>query len=235
MRAGTCRALPENMLRAASEFASNAALIFSSTIRLLSRLAAAPPFTSFAILNTMTAGALAPNLIELAAILGQEVFLLRMAAASFEYATIGNYDKCKSILTVEAIFWERLMKLDRDMDLIRQLLLEIEGGKINFNTCPVMEQGRPDLENARRCGEHLCQLQKAGLIEAVVNAAAGSVIVQRITWRGHDLLDSIRDPNIWEKTKRGVEGAGGFTVDLLSDLAKGFMKKQIEEIAGVKL
>ncbi len=127
------------------------------------------------------------------------------------------------------------MKLDRDMNLIRQLLLEIEGGKTAFTTCPVVQQGRPDLENARRLGEHLWQLQNAGMIEASINAAAGSVIVQRITWKGHDLLNSIRDPKIWEKTKRGVEGAGGFTFDLLKDLAKGLMKKQIEEFTGVKL
>jgi Hypothetical protein (DUF2513) len=127
------------------------------------------------------------------------------------------------------------MKLSRDMDLIRQLLLEIEGGETNFKTCPVAEQGRTDLEKARRLGEHLHLLEEAEMIHATINAAAGCVIVHRITWKGHDLLDSIRNPIIWEKTKTGVKGAGGFTVDLLKDLAKGFMKKQIEEFTGVKL
>jgi hypothetical protein len=31
-----------------------------------------------------------------------------------------------------------------------------------------------------------------------------------------------------EETKKGAEAAGGFTVDLLKDLAKGFLKKQID-------
>lgn len=31
------------------------------------------------------------------------------------------------------------------------------------------------------------------------------------------------------------QAAGGFTVDLLKDLAKGFIKKQIEGLTGVKL
>ena len=57
----------------------------------------------------------------------------------------------------------------------------------------------------------------------------------RLTWQGHDFLDAVRDPTIWEKTKKGAEDAGGFTVDLLRDLAKGFVKKQIEEYTGVKL
>jgi Hypothetical protein (DUF2513) len=125
--------------------------------------------------------------------------------------------------------------MKRDMDLIRELLLQIEGSKTNFATCPVMEQGRPDREEAWRLGEHLHLLQEAKIIDATINAAAGNVNVQRITWKGYDLLDSIRDPKIWEKTKNGVEGAGGFTVDLQTDLAKGLVKKQINKYTGVKL
>ena len=56
-----------------------------------------------------------------------------------------------------------------------------------------------------------------------------------LTWAGHDLLDSVRDPKIWAKTKHGALAAGGFTVDLLKDLAKGFVKKQIEQRTGVTL
>ena len=125
--------------------------------------------------------------------------------------------------------------MKRDMDLIRELLLEIEAGKTNFAICPVTEQGRPEWEEAWRLGEHLHLLEQAKMIEASTNAAAGHVIVRGITWQGHDLLDSIRHPKIWEKTKKGVEGAGAFTVDLLKELAKGFAKKQMEEYTGLKL
>ena len=56
-----------------------------------------------------------------------------------------------------------------------------------------------------------------------------------LTWAGHDFLDSIRDPIVWSKTKKGAMEAGGFTFDLLKDLAKGFLKKQIEERTEVAL
>jgi len=56
-----------------------------------------------------------------------------------------------------------------------------------------------------------------------------------LSWQGHDFLDSVRNPDVWAKTKKGAEAAGGFTADLLKDLAKGFVKKQIEEYTGVKL
>lgn len=57
----------------------------------------------------------------------------------------------------------------------------------------------------------------------------------RLTWQGHDFLDSVRNQETWAKTKKGALAAGGWTADILKDLAKGFIKKQIEEHTGVKL
>ena len=34
-------------------------------------------------------------------------------------------------------------------------------------------------------------------------------------------LDTIRDPDGWAKTKSGAEKAGAFSIDVLSDIAKG--------------
>jgi hypothetical protein len=125
------------------------------------------------------------------------------------------------------------------MDLIRNLLLQIETGQTQFATSPldlVAQKQLPDTQEAKRQGEHLHLMQQAGLIEVTAeNASAGLMIVRGLTWKGHDLIDAIRDPKIWAKTKTGAEAAGGFTVDLLKDLAKGFLKKQIEEYTGVKL
>jgi hypothetical protein len=44
-------------------------------------------------------------------------------------------------------------------------------------------------------------------------------------------LDAIRSPEVWASAL----AAGGFTFELLADLAKGFVKKQIEERTGVQL
>jgi hypothetical protein len=64
---------------------------------------------------------------------------------------------------------------------------------------------------------------------------SGTFDIERLSMDGHDFLDSIRDPNVWSKTKNGALAAGGFTVDLLFDLAKGFIRKQIEDGTGIKL
>jgi len=45
----------------------------------------------------------------------------------------------------------------------------------------------------------------------------------RITNAGHDYLDSIRDPEVWRKTKQAAAKAGGFTLDVLSDVAKSII------------
>ena len=41
--------------------------------------------------------------------------------------------------------------------------------------------------------------------------------------------------DIWKKTRQGASAAGGFSVDLLKDLAKGFIKKKISEHTGVEI
>ena len=68
-----------------------------------------------------------------------------------------------------------------------------------------------------------------------VESTERSIGAMRLTNSGYDYLDSIRDPKVWRKVKSSAAGAGGFTLELLGDLAKGFIKKQIEDRTGVKL
>ncbi len=132
--------------------------------------------------------------------------------------------------------------LIRDMDLIRELMLKIEGGDRIFNVLShevaaaigvPTEEARTH-EEAEKLRYHLDLLVKGGFIE-VTDYIGGVTEVEAITWEGHDFLDSIRDPVVWAKTKDGIKSAGGFTFDLLKALAKGFIKKQVEERTGIAL
>jgi hypothetical protein len=134
--------------------------------------------------------------------------------------------------------------LKRDMDYIRQLLLEIEGGKTVFNTlsseaAKIIRKPPPEKpvseEEAEKLREHLKLMWRADLIESFSESGGGEADVGGLTWKGHDFLNSIRDPEIWRKTKDGAAAVEGWTVDLLIDLAKGFFKKQVEEHTGIKL
>lgn len=57
----------------------------------------------------------------------------------------------------------------------------------------------------------------------------------RLTWEGHDFLDTIRDDEVWAATKDGVKKAGGFSLELMKALAKGLLRKKIEHHTGIEL
>lgn len=119
----------------------------------------------------------------------------------------------------------------RDMDIVRSIVLAVSDASGTVNSVEGISK-----ENF---SSHAQLLAEAGLIEAAImpnsKQIATDAMIHRLTWDGHDFADSVRSPEVWDKTKSGALAAGGFTVDLLKDLAKGFIKKQIEERTGVKL
>ena len=126
----------------------------------------------------------------------------------------------------------------RDLDYIRELLLKIEDGTkvfetIDDETAPHLGMGPTGLsrQDGEKLVEHLGLIEDAGFVE--MQRSSGAIYVQRMTWVGHDFLDSVRDPEIWKKTKDGATAAGGFTVELLRDLAKGLIKTQIKKHTGI--
>ncbi len=54
-----------------------------------------------------------------------------------------------------------------------------------------------------------------------------------LTWEGHEYLDSIRDPEIWDKVASAADEIGSFGIDTLKTLAKGFIKTKIKEHTGI--
>jgi hypothetical protein len=129
-------------------------------------------------------------------------------------------------------------RMQRDMDLIRAILLKLEG-----DVGPNPAAYSFDIINQRLVIDgysneavfgHLLILLKSPFITGKL-LGTNYVGISSITWEGHDFIDSIRDSKIWHDTKEGAKEAGGFTIELLSSLAKGLIKKKIEEHTGVKL
>ncbi|MFC3058392.1 DUF2513 domain-containing protein [Paenirhodobacter populi] len=130
--------------------------------------------------------------------------------------------------------------MKRDMDFLRLLILEIEAGKDWYETtsdeiAEILQVEARGLSkaDAERLEYHLTLLEDAGLAE--FTKTGDGWIPERLTWAGHDFADSVRDEEVWRKTKEGAQAAKGFTVDLLRALAKGFLKKQIEDRTGIAL
>ncbi len=131
--------------------------------------------------------------------------------------------------------------MKRNLDLVRDLLLKIEAGQRVFETLSSEDAAvlhvavaQPMSQaDADALSDHLDLLENGQLIDIEFRSAGGSVSFKGLTWAGHDFLDSVRDPEIWARTKRGAEESQGFTIDLLKDLAKGFIKKQIKDRTGM--
>jgi hypothetical protein len=129
--------------------------------------------------------------------------------------------------------------MKRDMDLIRELLLKLEsvpsemGGVFSFS--PEDKEVSVEGYTPAQIEYHLSLLREIGFIECPGSQPMLGITFSGLTWAGHDYIDAVRDPDIWRKTKQGVDAAGGFTIDILRELAKGFIKTQIKTHTGVDL
>jgi len=129
--------------------------------------------------------------------------------------------------------------MKRDMDMVRELLLRIEELHLPAGTAAFLSVTEEPLalpgDDRDSIAYHMRLLMDAGFIDSTKTQGADSFGLRGLSWRGHEFLDTIRDPEIWRQTKEAATKAGGFTVDLLVDLAKGLIKTQIEKYTGVKL
>jgi hypothetical protein len=94
------------------------------------------------------------------------------------------------------------------MDLVRELLITIED-RPSGSSGDIAVEGydRPNV------AYHLALLHEAGLINGRVDHVFGDpiprVIVERLSWSGHEFLDAARNQTVWARTKAIVREKGG--------------------------
>jgi hypothetical protein len=57
----------------------------------------------------------------------------------------------------------------------------------------------------------------------------------QLTWRGHEFLETVRDPEVWKRTKDGARKAGNFGLGFVVELAKAYGKHIAKERLGLDL
>lgn len=62
-----------------------------------------------------------------------------------------------------------------------------------------------------------------------------SLIVYDITWKGHELLDSIRDDKVWENTKKATQQLKSVSIGILSNVASAVLTSMIKQATGLPL
>ena len=118
------------------------------------------------------------------------------------------------------------ISMKRDMDLIRQMLLAIEADEHGF--APKVDVRGYTQE---QINYHAFLLGEAGL--AVVSEAThfGSenpeAIILRLTWSGHEFLDSSRENQIWNQAKDKIGKIGGATIQIWVAVLTELIKKKL--------
>ena len=91
--------------------------------------------------------------------------------------------------------------MKRDMDLVRKILLAIEEEHDGHSVAQVNKiEGYPD----DQVHYHVRLLLAEGYI-----AGKATYAIRGLSWEGHDFLDAIRHPDVWNRVKRKLEVIGG--------------------------
>jgi hypothetical protein len=114
--------------------------------------------------------------------------------------------------------------MKRDMDLVRLILLAIEGSQ----EAATKSKERTLEERAY----HVALLLDAGfLVGKTTNDANGhpnGYVVTRMTWIGHEFLDALRDDTLWKKAKEYVLKPGAsWTFEILKEWSKHEIKERL--------
>lgn len=58
---------------------------------------------------------------------------------------------------------------------------------------------------------------------------------QRLTYAGHEFLDTIRDAEVWRRTKDAAGKMSGVSLQVMVEIGKAFAKQVISERTGIAL
>ena len=120
--------------------------------------------------------------------------------------------------------------MKRDMEIVREILLEVEAQKASKVSKIIPSED----ENNSDYMEHISLLIDEGFLTgkvirgAQMQIAAISIIPPGLTWSGHDFLDAARSDTVWKKAMGKVKDAGGsITFELMKSLLKKLAAQQL--------
>lgn len=117
--------------------------------------------------------------------------------------------------------------MKRDFDLIRAILIQIEG------------EDQIDLSEytEKQINYHKVLLIEAGFLEGKPHYSGNDrqipdmVAINRMTWEGHEFIDKARSQTIWDKAKKIIKEKG---LSISVDILKTILPMAIKEITQSK-
>ncbi|KZB99366.1 hypothetical protein AU375_04442 [Methylobacterium radiotolerans] len=124
--------------------------------------------------------------------------------------------------------------MKRDMDLVREVLLKLEALPMRPGSMIVIsgydEEMAIDGHKPEEVEYHMTMLRNAGFLDSPGAQPAGNGITFRsLTWEGHDFLDTVRDPEVWKRTKAGASKVGGWTFEFIKQVGTAYLKQVAKE------
>lgn len=125
--------------------------------------------------------------------------------------------------------------MKRNWETIREILARLEDLP---DTDATLRLSSFPADRAFEYAYHVELLMEAGLIEGQMSRTLGGgptdFFARRLTWRGHELIDSIRSDTVWNKTKKTFASKGvEMTFDLVKSVASEISVALLRGAAGV--
>jgi hypothetical protein len=121
--------------------------------------------------------------------------------------------------------------MKRNWDLIRTILLKIEADWPSQGVRELESIYFPD-QDFSEIDWHFRLLNDGGFLLTANNNYS---FVHGISWRGFEFLDTIRDDEIWIKTKKTAIDLQNFSVETIKDIAKAYFKKKFKDTIGLEM
>ena len=112
--------------------------------------------------------------------------------------------------------------MQRDLDLIRKILLAAEGFE---------DEEYPKLEgySEQLIDYHLELLDDAGFVElkrlSTLQETYYSIV--RLTWDGHEYLDAIRPDDVWDGVQKKLAKVGSASLPIVKELGEAVLRQQL--------
>lgn len=111
--------------------------------------------------------------------------------------------------------------MKRNWDTIREILTKLEESTIPNGT---LQLSSFPTEQAAEILYHAELLLEAGLVDGEMTKTFGrgphNFFITRLTWYGHEFLDSINNDTVWKKTKKSFASSGvSMTFELVKSVA----------------
>lgn len=124
--------------------------------------------------------------------------------------------------------------MKRDMDLVRDLLLHFEAKSEapGVHAADVHIDGYTEDQIVL----HLNVMAEAGLLvcEPIRSSTNPERIIRTfvfdLSWKGHEYLETIRDPKIWKGTKSVLGRIGNWSFGLAVDVARGLAVSEARKL-----